>query len=70
MTWMQGGEEPNQAEKDRPIRDAQDGLQSLRGWRLARAFCFITATQIQGLIILNGAHYVFERWHGTPLLGT
>lgn len=44
------------------------GWVTVFAWMAAcTSICFITATQIQGLIILNNSHYVFERWHGTLL---
>lgn len=27
--------------------------------------CFLAATEIQGLVVLNNPTYVYERWHGT-----
>lgn len=38
------------------------------GWQSGCAIgCFLAATQIQGLIVLNNESYVYERWHGTLL---
>lgn len=35
---------------------------------LVTAVTFLTATQIQGLLVLNYESYVFARWHGTLLM--
>lgn len=44
------------------------GWVTVFAWQAAcTSICFITATQIQGLIILNNTNYVIERWHGTLL---
>lgn len=38
------------------------------GWQAYLAsVCFLAATIIQGLIILNDPSYIYERWHGTLL---
>lgn len=38
------------------------------GWQSGTAIgCFLAATEIQGLIVLNNDDYVYERWHGTLL---
>lgn len=38
------------------------------GWQSGTAIgCFLAATEIQGLIVLNNGDYVYERWHGTLL---
>ncbi|EXJ63331.1 uncharacterized protein A1O5_11652 [Cladophialophora psammophila CBS 110553] len=38
------------------------------GWQSGVAIgCFLAATEIQGLIVLNNDSYVYERWHGTLL---
>ncbi|OJJ50178.1 hypothetical protein ASPZODRAFT_22854 [Penicilliopsis zonata CBS 506.65] len=38
-------------------------------WQAAgTSICFLVATQIQGLMILNYPDYVYERWHGTLLM--
>lgn len=67
MTWMQGEEEPNQL-KSYSTDTGCTGWVTVFAWMAAcTSICFITATQIQGLIILNDSSYVFERWHGTLL---
>ncbi|KKK16917.1 amino acid permease [Aspergillus rambellii] len=39
------------------------------GWQAAvTSICFLVATQIQGLIILNHPEYNPQRWHGTLLM--
>ncbi|GIC92864.1 putative amino acid permease [Aspergillus udagawae] len=39
------------------------------GWQAAvTSICFLVATQIQGLIILNHPEYEPQRWHGTLLM--
>ena len=39
------------------------------GWQAtATSVTFLTATQIQGLLVLNHPDYVFKRWHGTMLM--
>jgi predicted membrane channel-forming protein YqfA (hemolysin III family) len=39
------------------------------GWQCAIvSITFLAGTIIQGLIVLNNPHYVFERWHGTLLV--
>jgi hypothetical protein len=53
---------------DRGTDAAHAGWITVFAWQAAcTSICFITATQIQGLIILNNPDYVFERWHGTLL---
>lgn len=38
------------------------------GWQVYLAsVCFLVGTLIQGMMVLNNADYVFERWHGTLL---
>jgi choline transport protein len=38
-------------------------------WQAAvTSICFLVATQIQGLVVLNYPTYVFERWHGTLIM--
>ncbi|EXJ77510.1 hypothetical protein A1O3_09737 [Capronia epimyces CBS 606.96] len=38
------------------------------GWQSGVSIgCFLAATEIQGLIVLNHDSYVYERWHGTLL---
>lgn len=38
-------------------------------WQATNASAaYLTATTIQGLIVLNYPNYTFERWHGTLLL--
>jgi choline transport protein len=38
------------------------------GWQSGVSIgCFLAATEIQGLIVLNNDDYVYERWHGTLL---
>ncbi|KAK5049998.1 hypothetical protein LTR84_004117 [Exophiala bonariae] len=38
------------------------------GWQSGTAIgCFLAATEIQGLIVLNNDNYVYERWHGSLL---
>lgn len=38
------------------------------GWQSGTAIgCFLAATHIQGLIVLNSETYIYERWHGTLL---
>ncbi|RMZ86823.1 hypothetical protein DV736_g5952, partial [Chaetothyriales sp. CBS 134916] len=45
------------------------GWVSVLGWQIGLAsLTFIVGTLIQGLIVLNDASYVFERWHGTLLV--
>lgn len=45
------------------------GYISVVGWQIGLAsLAFIVGTLIQGLITLNDATYVFERWHGTLLV--
>ncbi|EON68624.1 hypothetical protein W97_07882 [Coniosporium apollinis CBS 100218] len=45
------------------------GWTSALGWQAALASaCFLSATMIQGLLVLNHENYVPERWHGTLLL--
>lgn len=45
------------------------GWISVFGWQIGLAsLTFIVGTVIQGLIVLNDATYVFERWHGTLLV--
>ncbi|KAJ9660474.1 hypothetical protein H2201_006896 [Coniosporium apollinis] len=45
------------------------GWTSALGWQAALASaCFLSATMIQGLLVLNYENYVPERWHGTLLL--
>jgi choline transport protein len=55
-------------------RSVQQPLSFFVGWLCVLAWqtgcaigCFLAATEIQGLIVLNNADYVFERWHGTLL---
>ena len=39
------------------------------GWQCAIvSIAFLAGTIIQGLLVLNDASYVFERWHGTMLV--
>lgn len=39
------------------------------GWQTGIAsVSFLAGLQIQGLLVLNNEHYVFERWHGTLLV--
>ncbi len=39
------------------------------GWQTGiTSIAFLAGTQIQGLLVLNNASYVFERWHGTLLV--
>ena len=36
------------------------------GWQTGSlSSCFLAATEIQGLVVLNVESYVYERWHGT-----
>jgi choline transport protein len=36
------------------------------GWQTGCAIgCFLAATEIQGLVVLNYDNYVYQRWHGT-----
>lgn len=45
------------------------GWISTLGWQTGLAsIAFIVGTVIQGLVVLNNADYVFERWHGTLLV--
>ena len=45
------------------------GWISVIGWQIGLAsLTFIVGTVIQGLIVLDDATYVFERWHGTLLV--
>jgi choline transport protein len=45
------------------------GWISVLGWQIGLAsLTFIVGTVIQGLIVLNNASYVFERWQGTLLV--
>lgn len=45
------------------------GYISVVGWQIGLAsLAFIVGTVIQGLVTLNDATYVFERWHGTLLV--
>ncbi|KAJ9603546.1 hypothetical protein H2200_011732 [Cladophialophora chaetospira] len=38
------------------------------GWQSGVSIgCFLAATEIQGLIVLNNDSYIYERWHGTLL---
>ncbi|ETI24991.1 hypothetical protein G647_04361 [Cladophialophora carrionii CBS 160.54] len=38
------------------------------GWQSGVSIgCFLAATEIQGLIVLNNDNYSYERWHGTLL---
>lgn len=38
------------------------------GWHTGVAIgCFLAATEIQGLVVLNYPEYVYERWHGSLL---
>ena len=38
------------------------------GWQtMTASAAFLVGTQIQGLIVLNNASYVYEVWHGTLL---
>lgn len=38
------------------------------GWQTGAAFtAYVAGTQIQGLVVLNYADYVYEAWHGTLL---
>ncbi|KIV95884.1 hypothetical protein PV10_03485 [Exophiala mesophila] len=55
-------------------RSYQKGLSFLVGWLCSLGWqsgvsigCFLAATEIQGLIVLNNDDYVYERWHGTLL---
>ena len=39
------------------------------GWQTGiTSIAFLTASQIQSLLVLNDASYIFERWHGTLLI--
>ena len=41
------------------------------GWQTGiTSIAFLTASQIQSLIIINNVSYAFERWHGTLLIIT
>ena len=45
------------------------GWISVFGWQIGLAsLTFIVGTVIQGLIVLNDATYIYERWHGTLLV--
>jgi len=38
-------------------------------WQAAvTSVCYLVATQIQGLVVLNNPSYVFQRWHGTLIM--
>jgi choline transport protein len=49
--------------------ECQLGWITVFAWQAAAtSICFLVATQIQGLVVLNHPNYVLERWHGTLLM--
>lgn len=69
LSYMAGKiDNPHIERKDRATHFTP-GWTSALGWQAALASaCFLSATMIQGLLVLNYENYVPERWHGTLLL--
>lgn len=69
MTWMQGEDTHSRSQAIIATNWISTGWITVFAWQAAAtSICFLVATQIQGLIVLNYPNYVFERWHGTLLM--
>lgn len=53
----------------RQANSRTQGWLTVAGWQAGVVSgAYLTATIIQGLIILNNANYIYQAWHGTLLL--
>jgi choline transport protein len=51
------------------VNTAQTGWITVFAWQAAvTSVCYLVATQIQGLVVLNNPNYVFHRYHGTFIM--
>ncbi|KAJ5630768.1 uncharacterized protein N7484_010868 [Penicillium longicatenatum] len=53
----------------RPFTTWMQGWITLFGWQAALAsICYLMATQIQGMVMLNSPEYHAQQWHGTLIM--
>jgi amino acid transporter len=46
-----------------------EGWITVFAWQAAvTSVCYLVATEIQGLVVLNNTSYIYHRWHGTMIM--